>query len=161
MSKVEAARFETDLAIRRAIDAVRRDGARVEAILMADYRVSFSLYGQRMALTVPAGFEASPSVPPSLHGVVPFWGALMEGSIAHDWAYSTRCFDALAEAHGDEGREVADWMLFALMMAGGTSLVDALEVYTAVRIFGGEHYGSADRCIAGSGAAGNGLEVVP
>lgn len=100
-------------------------------------------------------------MPPSLHGVVPFWGALMEGSIAHDWAYTTRCFDQLAAAHGDDGREVADWMLFALMMAGGTGLVDALEVYTAVRVFGAEHYGGGSikegRALDG---AANGLEVL-
>jgi hypothetical protein len=130
--------WETDLVISRQASAVRRDGARVEAILVADYRVAFDWDGGRWSLKVPAGFRAAPSVPPSLHGVVPFWGALFEASIVHDWCYWTRCFDPLTPA-GD-GRRAADKLLCALMRGGGATFRDSARVYGAVRIFGGDHY---------------------
>lgn len=137
---VTAARFETDLYIKRAVEAVKRDGARVEAIVMEPYRVSFNWSGSRWHLTVPSGFLAAPSVPPKLHSFVPFWGALFEASVAHDYAYYTRCFDQYA---GPNGRLVADQMLVALMAAGKTSIGDCAEVFLAVRTFGARHYDPA------------------
>ncbi|MBK8157969.1 MAG: DUF1353 domain-containing protein [Rhodospirillaceae bacterium] len=129
--------FETPLRIERAIEAVRRDGARVEAILLAPYRVSFDWRNSRWSLTVPAGFKAAPSVPPALHGIVPFWGALFEASICHDYAYWTRCFDT-DDSKG--GRSHADALLASLMRSGGADFADTAEVYTAVNAFGGSHY---------------------
>lgn len=131
---IRNAAFDTDLVIERKLAAVKRDGAKVDAVLVKDYRVSFDMNGVRFSLCVPAGFGASPSVPPTLAGVVPFWGALFEASIAHDWAYYTRCFDP----HG--GRDTADDMLYHLMLAGGTRMIDAAKVLVAVRVFGGNHY---------------------
>lgn len=131
---ISNAAFDTDLRIERKLAAVKRDGAKVDAILVNDYRVSFDMHGARCSLCVPAGFGASPSVPPKLASVVPFWGALFEASIAHDWAYYTRCFDP----HG--GRDTADTLLYQLMIAGGTRLLDAAKVLVAVRVFGGSHY---------------------
>ena len=128
--------FETPLHIERAIEAVKRDGARVEAILLADYRISFTWKKARWSLTVPAGFLAAPSVPPALHGIVPFWGALFEASICHDYAYWTRCFDPIDGG----GREAADKLLAAAMRAGGADLGDTAEVYAAVSAFGGRNY---------------------
>lgn len=136
MTVVSNAAFETELLIRRDREAVKRDGVKVNAILAADYRVSFKLDEARYALTIPAGFGAAPSVPPELAGVVPFWGALFEASIAHDWAYETRCFDPFG------GRRVADDMLYQLMRAGGTNALAASKVLVAVRLFGGGHYDS-------------------
>jgi hypothetical protein len=129
--------YETDLRLRRDIKAVRRDGARVEAILEADYTVSFSWRRESWRLTVPAGFLAAPSVPPQLHGIVPFWGALFEASIVHDWCYWTRCFDP--HSAGD-GRSASDNLLKDMMRAGGADRGDCMEVYLAVRTFGGKLY---------------------
>ncbi len=137
---ITAARFETDLYLKRNVDAVKRDGARVEAVVMEPYRVSFTWNSARWSLMVPAGFLAAPSVPPRLHGMVPFWGALFEASIAHDWCYWTRCFDQYA---GAGGRFLADQLLVALMAAGNTSRSDCAEVFLAVRAFGGDNY---ERC---------------
>ncbi len=132
------AKFETDLVLKRQVEAVRRDGARVEAIVVEDYRVSFLWDGARWSITVPAGFQAAPSVPPRLHGLVPFWGALFEASIVHDWCYWTRCFDP--HSAGGSGRRSADKLLCGLMRAGGASMADAGEVFMAVHLFGGDRY---------------------
>lgn len=135
--EIDGATFSRRLVIIREAVAVKRDGARVEAILAEDYSVGFLWDGGRWTITVPKGFQASPSVPPRLHGLVPFWGALFEASIVHDWCYWTRLFDP--HAKGD-GRELADHLFYALMRAGGTSIRDALKAYTAVRAFGRSRY---------------------
>lgn len=135
--EIDGATFDKRLVIMREAAAVKRDGARVEAILAEDYTVSFLMAGARWRITVPTGFEAAPSVPPVLHGLVPFWGALFEASIVHDWCYWTRCFDPHADG---DGRELADHLFYALMRSGGTKLRDALKAYSAVRAFGRSRY---------------------
>lgn len=139
-------RFETPLDLRREIDAVRRDGARVEAILLADYVVTFTWNDLRRWLRVPRGFAAAPSVPPELHGLVPFWGGLFEASIVHDWCYWTRCFDPLCE----NGKLAADNLFLALLRAGSVTWWDSAKVYAAVRAFGLGMY-EANTFKAGSG----------
>lgn len=151
-NEITEARFEANLDIRRNLEAVKRDGARVEAILTAPYHVAFRWRDRRWSLTVPAGFLAAPSVPPILHGIVPFWGALFEASIVHDWCYWTRCFDPLCEG---DGRRRADLLLAALMHAGGADLGDCLEVFTAVRAAGGKNYAAC------TFKPGNNLAEVP
>ena len=133
------ARFETPLDIRREIEAVKRDGARVEAILLAQYAVSFDWRGQRWLQTVPAGFRAAPSVPPALHGLVPFFGGLFEASICHDWQYHTRCFDELTGS-SKEGKRAADQLFLALLEAANVDPVSRSRIYAAVRMFGNEMY---------------------
>jgi hypothetical protein len=131
--------FETPLDIRREIEAVKRDGARVEAILLAQYRVSFDWQGKRWLQTVPAGFKAAPSVPPALHGLVPFFGGLFESSIVHDWAYNTRCFDDLTGS-SKKGKLAADQLFLALLESAGVNESDRRNIYQAVRFFGNEMY---------------------
>lgn len=143
-----AASFDTPLDIRREIEAVRRDGARVEAILLAQYRVSFDWLGRRWMLVVPAGFPGAPSVPPLLHGVVPFFGGLFESSFVHDWAYWTRCFDELVE--GGDGKLAADQLFLALLESSGVDEDARRSIYQAVRLFGRGAY-AANRFRPGCG----------
>lgn len=133
------ASFDTPLDIRREIEAVKRDGARVEAILLSQYRVSFDWQGKRWLQTVPAGFKAAPSVPPALHGLVPFFGGLFESSVIHDRLYYTRCLDELTGS-SKEGRRAADQLFLALLEASGVDPVNRSRIYSAVRLFGDQMY---------------------
>lgn len=132
------ATFDTPLDIRREIEAVKRDGQRVEAILLAQYRVSFDWRGRRWMQTVPAGFLAAPSVPPILQGLVPLWGGLFESSFIHDFCYWTRCFDELSE--GGDGKLAADQLFLALLESSGVEPDARRNIYQAVRLFGRKAY---------------------
>lgn len=128
--------FLTPLHIRRDIKAVLRDGEQVEGVLTKDWSIAFNWNDARWRLTVPEGFAAAPSVPKIFRSISSFWGGGFEASVAHDWAYHTRLFDA----QHNNGRKQADLLYLALMTASGVSLSMRQRNYLGVRLGGGSHY---------------------
>lgn len=115
--------FETPLYTVENIEAVRKKGAKVEAILTRPFSVTFNWNGERWRLRLPEKYPAAPSVPPFLRSFAPATGGLRWASFPHDWV---REFNAMPLKDGDD-------LLIAIMKASGDGWFKRMRVWTAVR----------------------------
>ena len=127
-------KFETALYTRQEIEAVIKNGVRVEAILTRPFIVSFDWTGirpdndnfERWQLEVPFNYKAAPSVPPWLRSISPATGAIVWMSYPHDFLYE---FHSMSRADTDE-------MFVEGIRTGGGGWWERNRAYAAVRVGG-------------------------
>ena len=84
---ISSVTFETPLDMREEIEAVRRDGVKVEGILLQDFVITFDWNGARWRFTGPKGNASAPSIPWWLRSIVSVAGPSKWAAVHHDFGY--------------------------------------------------------------------------
>ncbi len=123
---IENVIFETPLHTREEIEAVIKDGVKVEGILTQPFIITFDWNGKRWRFEIPEDYAAAPSVPWWLRSIMPATGAIRWMAYPHDFGYE---YHSMPRADLDE-------LMAAGMKAGGDGWFKQNWGWSGVRVGG-------------------------
>ncbi len=124
---IENVVFETpQLDTRELLEAVRREGVKVEGILLQDFVVTFDWDGSKWEFRAPKDFAFAPSIPWFLQSITSATGPSRWAAVLHDYGYENHSLP----------RRVLDELYVAVMNSAEAGLWDRGSSWLGIRLGG-------------------------